>query len=373
MSAKYQIFVSSTYEDLKEERDLVIKMILEMGHIPVGMEMFSAGNDDQWETIKRQIDQSDYYVVILAHRYGSCNAQGVGYTEMEYHYAAGKGLPCLGFVIDQKASWPQDKIDKKATLLKKLRAFKQKVQTRHVSYWSNKDELPGKCAAALTKQFNLHPREGWIRASLAQDANISKELGRLSAENSKLRQTIEWHEAAENERNDVSKTIDILKANEVPINVRKKDAIKWETTGNQTFFKIFRGLATLLHTPQTLSHISKTIAVIFGRMKGETVHDVWPIPRNETTRLLNQYFALRLLIMIDKQEKEKDPAENECWVLTEFGKKVLAEIFLRGMSGTNILADEEKNLESSTPLAKPVKGPASATRRIVGKKAKKDG
>jgi len=38
--------VSSTYIDLKEERDVVIKSILETGHIPVGMEMFSAGNEE---------------------------------------------------------------------------------------------------------------------------------------------------------------------------------------------------------------------------------------------------------------------------------------------------------------------------------------
>jgi hypothetical protein len=44
---KYQVFVSSTYGDLRDEREQVIKAILEMGHIPVGMEMFSAGDESQ--------------------------------------------------------------------------------------------------------------------------------------------------------------------------------------------------------------------------------------------------------------------------------------------------------------------------------------
>jgi len=47
MSAKYQVFVSSTFQDLSDERELVIKAILEMGHIPVGMEMFSAADEEQ--------------------------------------------------------------------------------------------------------------------------------------------------------------------------------------------------------------------------------------------------------------------------------------------------------------------------------------
>ncbi|MFC0139562.1 DUF4062 domain-containing protein [Erwinia mallotivora] len=84
---KYQIFISSTYEDLKNEREQVIKAILEPGHIPVGMEMFSAGDEQQWELIKRQIEQSDYYILIIAHRYGSETDEKISHTEKEFDYA----------------------------------------------------------------------------------------------------------------------------------------------------------------------------------------------------------------------------------------------------------------------------------------------
>ena len=75
-SAKYQIFISSTYEDLRDEREQVVKAILEMGNIPVGMEMFSAADDSQWNIIKRYIEQSDYYLVVVANRYGSTDDKG---------------------------------------------------------------------------------------------------------------------------------------------------------------------------------------------------------------------------------------------------------------------------------------------------------
>jgi Domain of unknown function (DUF4062) len=78
MNVKYQIFVSSTYEDLKDERAEVIKACLNMGHIPVGMEMFNAADEEQWAVITRTIDQCDYYVVIVAHRYGSTTPDGIG-------------------------------------------------------------------------------------------------------------------------------------------------------------------------------------------------------------------------------------------------------------------------------------------------------
>ena len=104
-NAKYQIFISSTYQDLKEERDQVIKACLEMGHIPVGMEMFNAADEEQWKIITRHIDESDYYVVIVAQRYGS-TVDGISYTEKEYDYAVQQGVPALGFIINDSAPWP---------------------------------------------------------------------------------------------------------------------------------------------------------------------------------------------------------------------------------------------------------------------------
>lgn len=161
MKIKYQIFVSSTFEDLKEERELVIKAILEMGHIPVGMEMFSAGDEEQWKLIQKQIDDCDYYVVISAHRYGSLDGK-VSYTEKEYDYATSKGIPTLGFVIDEKANWPVSKSDTESDKKRRLIKFKEKIQKKIISYWANKEDLYGKVSISLMKQYTTNPRAGWV-------------------------------------------------------------------------------------------------------------------------------------------------------------------------------------------------------------------
>src|ERR1700680_2418634 len=95
---RYQIFVSSTYEDLREERQQATQAILEAGCFPSGMELFPASDDTQWELIKRVIEESDYYIVIVSARYGSLGPEGLSYTEMEYDYAVMKGIPVLGFI-----------------------------------------------------------------------------------------------------------------------------------------------------------------------------------------------------------------------------------------------------------------------------------
>ena len=141
MTRKYQIFVSSTYTDLKEDRDLVIKAILEMGHIPVGMEMFSAADEEQWSVIRRNIEQTDYYVVVVANRYGSVTDSGISYTEKEYDYAVAQGIPTLGFVLDPTSSWPSNFTDTIPNQVSSLNLFKEKIKKKHVSFWKNRDDL----------------------------------------------------------------------------------------------------------------------------------------------------------------------------------------------------------------------------------------
>ncbi|HEX4136006.1 MAG TPA: DUF4062 domain-containing protein [Bryobacteraceae bacterium] len=51
MQKRYQVFVSSTYEDLHEERREVMQALLALNCIPTGMELFPAADDDSWTHI----------------------------------------------------------------------------------------------------------------------------------------------------------------------------------------------------------------------------------------------------------------------------------------------------------------------------------
>ena len=84
MDKRYQVFVSSTYTDLLEARQEVMQVLLELDCIPAGMELFPAADDDQWTLIKRAIDDCDYYIVIIAGRYGSSGPEEKSFTQLEY-------------------------------------------------------------------------------------------------------------------------------------------------------------------------------------------------------------------------------------------------------------------------------------------------
>ena len=93
---RYQVFVSSTFRDLQEERQEVMQALLELDCIPSGMDLFPAANESQWSLIQRVIDDCDYYILIIGGRYGSIADDGVGYTEKEYDYAISRGKPIVG-------------------------------------------------------------------------------------------------------------------------------------------------------------------------------------------------------------------------------------------------------------------------------------
>src|SRR4051794_35054859 len=92
---RYQVFVSSTYIDLKEERRAVTEAIMEMDHFPAGMELFPAFDEEQFSFIKKIIDDSDYYILIVGGRYGSVDENGISYTEKEFDYAVSQGIKVI--------------------------------------------------------------------------------------------------------------------------------------------------------------------------------------------------------------------------------------------------------------------------------------
>ena len=202
MEKKYQVFISSTYKDLIEARSKVRDAILSMMHFPVGMEMFNAADEEQWEIIQETIDSSDYYVLILGQRYGSViesgSDAGISYTEKEFRYAREKKIPVLVFIIDDDVAIKPEFIEKDPESIKKLADFKTEAKKgRTVQWWTNIDELAREVSESLHQQMDRKKRPGWIRgdafdieASHAEILSLNKKIRELEQENAELKSQI---------------------------------------------------------------------------------------------------------------------------------------------------------------------------------------
>lgn len=194
---KFQIFVSSTYIDLKEERQAAVEAILSAGHIPAGMELFSAGDESQMTVIKRWIDESDIYLLILGGRYGSIEPKsGKSYTHLEFEYALEQKKPLFSIVITPEALQSKVKIMGVEAIeqqnQKELDKFKAIVTSNMVEFWNDKKDIQLAIFKTLSDFIYRKELIGWIRGdNNINTALLAEEIAKLTNENSELREKLQ--------------------------------------------------------------------------------------------------------------------------------------------------------------------------------------
>lgn len=190
LEKKYQVFISSTYKDLIEERQKAVEAILNAGHIPAGMELFHAGDETQKELISEWIEDSDIYVLILGGRYGSIDTDGMGYTHWEYERAKELGKPFFSLVLTE--NYLNNKVlagKLQATDLSyhdsKLVDFRNEVKTKIVSNIDNIDQIEAEVIKSINRIVKKREKdlEGWIKgSSLNELEGLREENKTLSTE-----------------------------------------------------------------------------------------------------------------------------------------------------------------------------------------------
>lgn len=160
---RYIVFVSSTKADLEKERESLIKTVIELEHMPASMEYFPASNTKSWSHIQRVIAECDYYVLILAGKYGSIDPEtGLSFTEREFRYAREIGVPTIAFLHRAPNSLPHSHHDNDEKLL----AFYDYVKAETLcKFWSSSGELASTTTTSLVKLIEDSPRSGWVKAN----------------------------------------------------------------------------------------------------------------------------------------------------------------------------------------------------------------
>jgi hypothetical protein len=178
---RFQVFISSTYTDLAEERAEVVSMLLNLDAFPAGMELFPATNDDAWTLIQQVIDESDYYLLVVGGRYGSVDDETqLSYTEREFDYALSNRKPVMAFLHGDTGKIPSEKTDQSDAAREKLDALRKKVEDAvHVNYWTGSDELGGLVAKSFVKIQKSHPAVGWLRGDVQTSTESLEELNAL--------------------------------------------------------------------------------------------------------------------------------------------------------------------------------------------------
>ncbi len=331
-SVRYQVFVSSTFTDLVEERAEVIQAIWELDCIPTGMEAFVASNESQWDVIKRVIDECDYYVLIIGGRYGTVTDGGISYTEKEYRYAKKSGIPVLAFVHANPDNIPAGKFEKEEKGRLKLEAFRNEVMNEHpIRSWTSASELGGIVSRSLIREIKVSPRPGWIRNDGSSPISLLEQINALTEENRTLRDQIASEEQ-QNVDDSLESGSDAFTLNGSRNVAREGDyygsSKRWKA--DVTWDDLFRDLGPALINEATEPHLKALVArfhVFCPLPAGLHVTGNEAVDLEVWNEILIQFRALGLMDQGVKKRGVND--KSSYWRITAKGDRHLVSLLAR--------------------------------------------
>jgi hypothetical protein len=165
---RYQVFISSTYKELKRERQAAVMGILGEGHIPAGMELIPGSDQSTLDSIHEWIDSSDIFVLILGARYGSIEPKSrLSYVELEYRYAVRKHIPFFAIVMTDGARKAKGQRFLKGDNQSAYRIFRDKVTKKYCALFTDARDIEKAVSRSLHNIIKKHSDHlgGWISAA----------------------------------------------------------------------------------------------------------------------------------------------------------------------------------------------------------------
>lgn len=215
------------------------------------MEYFPAADDTQWDFIKKLIDESDYYIVIVAGKYGSEDEKGISYTQKEYEYAISKAIPIISFLHSNIENLMSSKTEKDKKKIAKLELFKESVKKKLCKYWTTPQELGAVVSRSISQAKKNYPRTGWIRAdstSETSEKEVVQLYKRIENLEKQLNERTTFNQTKIENLADGNETIEVaIDIKSGPWNSpkiqRTKILVSWNKVAYHTFPKILQSVS----------------------------------------------------------------------------------------------------------------------------------
>jgi len=317
---KHHIFIGSTLDDLKNERKELVRIVMELGHIPVIADYLDGSAKDAPKFLQKVIEECDYLVALVAHKY--CGKDGkVLPLVAECSTAAKAGVPVLALVIDDKARWKPVKKEKTPSRISELNDFKVRLRGGPCETWLNTPDLCQKAVALLAREFTVTARPGWVRQDQTIDPRVANELSRLSSENIALRRQYCNEDRRLDARleDELERALKVLALNRVSLSFYYASGDNWENSRYFRLIRIFKILVPELSIGKSTAEISHFVGVVLNPDLQKTVRKDYPTPSNTIRKIMADFSVLKLIRCVNDG---KAKATDETWEITEYGKAI---------------------------------------------------
>jgi tetratricopeptide (TPR) repeat protein len=150
-----QVFISSATGAIAPYRRVAVEVCSRLGLTPVNMESFSPDRRPPLDVCLRKVDESDIFLLLVAHRYGSRPDVGSrSYTELEYDQARRRpAMPLLVFTVDPRFPWDPEDIAQGADA-QDLNRFRGRLHEHLVGRFGDLAEFKAELLLALMDHVN---------------------------------------------------------------------------------------------------------------------------------------------------------------------------------------------------------------------------
>lgn len=156
-----RVFISSTFKDLRPERQAAIEVLQRAEFVPWGMELFVTSPSKPLDEALRELQLSDAVLLIIGFKAGSLvpEAPSFTYTAAEFEHARRFNKPIFAFIQTEGGNWVNKEPD--GPLRTALGDFKKAVDAANVTagYFENVDRLQTEIVLAMQK-WNDQGRPG---------------------------------------------------------------------------------------------------------------------------------------------------------------------------------------------------------------------
>ena len=329
MEKRYQVFVSSTYTDLLEARREVMQALLELDCIPAGMELFPAADEDQWSLIKQVISDCDYYIVIIAGRYGSIGMQEKSFTQLEYEYATSQGKPVIAFLHNEPGTLPANMTEKDPKLSEKLEIFRELARQKVVRHWTTPTELGSVVSRSVVKLIKNNPAIGWVKADSLASEDPNEEILKLRKQVDELQHEIERvRTTAPKETVHLAQGEDQF---EIRFTARQPYGSPSEKTHSGSYFvswsQIFARLSPLMIEEASDRDLKLALEAMTGEINKADIpirYRYIEVDGDDFNSIKVQLIALKLITRSVKKRSLKN--SSNYWMLTPYGATLMIEL-----------------------------------------------
>jgi hypothetical protein len=171
-----KVYISATFKDLEEHRGAVALALRKMGYLVRCMEEYTATDERTDARCKEDVATCDFYVGILAQRYGWIPpGEQWSITEIEYRQARSQRerTRCLIFLLQDDASWPLTWVDalNDVESAKRLAAFKTELVGESTHTFRTAEDLVHEVMAAV----HMEDSKTWNQALRNEFAKLFKD------------------------------------------------------------------------------------------------------------------------------------------------------------------------------------------------------